>query len=30
MISSDEPHPATWVSASAHVATAMVVAAALT
>ncbi|WP_047871494.1 DUF350 domain-containing protein [Nocardiopsis sp. RV163] len=30
MISSDEPHPATWVSASAHVAIAVVIAAALT
>ncbi|RKS07621.1 uncharacterized membrane protein YjfL (UPF0719 family) [Nocardiopsis sp. Huas11] len=30
MISSTEPHPATWVSAAAHVATAVVVAAALT
>jgi uncharacterized membrane protein YjfL (UPF0719 family) len=30
MISNDEPHPATWVSASAHVAIAVVIAAALT
>ncbi|MCP3015887.1 DUF350 domain-containing protein [Nocardiopsis dassonvillei] len=30
MISHDEPHPATWVSASAHVAIAVVIAAALT
>ncbi|PDP86140.1 hypothetical protein CQJ94_20675 [Glycomyces fuscus] len=30
MISDDEPHPATWVSASAHVAIAVVIAAALT
>lgn len=30
MISDGEPHPATWVSASAHVAIALVVAAALT
>ncbi|MFW6640067.1 DUF350 domain-containing protein [Nocardiopsis algeriensis] len=30
MISNSEPHPATWVSASAHVAIALVLAAALT
>ncbi|WP_159941500.1 MULTISPECIES: DUF350 domain-containing protein [unclassified Nocardiopsis] len=30
MISDSEPHPATWVSASAHIAIAVVVAAALT
>ncbi|MBB6121057.1 DUF350 domain-containing protein [Nocardiopsis algeriensis] len=30
MISDSEPHPATWVSASAHVAIALVLAAALT
>jgi uncharacterized membrane protein YjfL (UPF0719 family) len=30
IISNDEPHPATWVSATAHVSIALVVAAALT